>query len=678
MKAVLSNNKTRRSSFDALDLQPEPQEHKSKRSFINICFLKVFIINVLMFIGIILFLIVLKNKKNEQIDLNLYVQETPNEIHIDRNYQKIMPNDENYVYVPIIGTNDIHGNFFPVTNEINYNNKNIKYKTGGLEYISKYINILKDEFGKDRILYLDSGDNYFESYSAKYFDGTIIQDYFHLIGLNATILGNHEFLMTRRWIEEKIKNAKYPILINNYQDITTKNKKGILGENQKNSHLFEIKLENGDIIKIGVIGLALNLGIDKYFYDVGRRQTWNDLSFQDYNIGLEEEAKDLRSQGANAIIILSHVGLNCTNHDDTLKLKMYDRTTEQSKCEMNSPILKLINNTKPGLFDAIIAGDMHNEVHYWIKDIPIMCTNGKGKNVNIMYLPFKKDENNKYILANKDIKIEGPLPACEKIFAKTENCEKIKNGEILESDDRLVKYFWHGKKIESDPIVKPLYKKYYSEFKKYKEDEVFKFIGFKEEIKVNDSGDSLIEKLFLDIMRKITKTDFSIVHRRMFHRSVHPGKITFDEFMRIIPYSGELCTTEVTGEELITIIKSVQTGKYAFQPTSGLKQTIKITNSLQKEVIGVEIYENGKPVPIIKDKIYKMASNSIVLSKEGFDDFTSKECLDIIRDKLNKNKVKCSENEINIELLKYFRNKKIVDLSKEVDTSKERIIIVNK
>ena len=73
-----------------------------------------------------------------------------------------------------------------------------------------------------------------------------------------------------------------------------------------------------------------------------------------------------------------------------------------------------------------------------------------------------------------------------------------------------------------------------------------------------------------------------------------------------------------------------------------------------------------------------MASNSIVLSKEGFDDFTSKECLDIIRDKLNKNKVKCSENEINIELLKYFRNKKIVDLSKEVDISKERIIIVNK
>ena len=57
MQGVLSNNRTRRSSFDALDLEPEPQDHKTKKSFINICFIKVFIINILMVIGIILFLL---------------------------------------------------------------------------------------------------------------------------------------------------------------------------------------------------------------------------------------------------------------------------------------------------------------------------------------------------------------------------------------------------------------------------------------------------------------------------------------------------------------------------------------------------------------------------------------------------------------------------------------------
>ena len=249
----------RRSSFDALELEPNIHINKRKKdSPFNSCFLKIIFINILIFVGIIFIITILKNKKKEKTEIG-YISEEKNikEIHIDENYDKVKPKDKDYIYIPIVATNDIHGHFFPVLNELKYNNKIIKYKTGGLEFISKYINILKEEFGKDRILYLDSGDNYFESYQGKYFDGTIIQEYFHLIGLNATTLGNHEFLLRRNWIEQKIKNAKYPILINNYQDKKTNKTNGILGENQKNSYLFEIKLENGDIIKIGVIGLAL-------------------------------------------------------------------------------------------------------------------------------------------------------------------------------------------------------------------------------------------------------------------------------------------------------------------------------------------------------------------------------------------------------------------------------------
>ena len=668
----------RRSSFDSFELQPRNIFDKTrKKNKMNLYLIRFILINILMIFGIIFIILATKINKKLQTDVEYFTEyNNSEEIYIDKNYKRIKPKGEKYVYIPIVGTNDIHGHFFPKINKLIYNNETIKYKTGGLEFISKYINILKSEFGKNRVLYLDSGDNYFESYSAKYFDGTIIQDYFHSIGLNATILGNHEFLLRRKWIENKIRNAKYPILINNYQEIKTKNKKGILGENQKNSFLYDIILENGDIIKIGVIGLALNLGKDKFFYNVGRKYTWNDFIFQDYNIDLEKEAKKLRNQGANAIIILSHIGLNCSNHEETFKLNLYDRYTQQSKCEYNSPILKLINNTKKGVIDAIISGDMHNEVHHWIKNIPIMCTNGRSQNVNIMYLPFKKIKNSKYVLVNNEIKIEGPLPACEKIFSNTKNCEKVSQ-EPLFDPGKLTNFYWHGQRIEKDPIVNPLYNKYYSEYKKYMENEIFQFIGFEEEIKVNDSGNSLIENLFLDIIKNITNTDFSIVHRRMFWHSVSPGKITFDEFMKIIPYSGELCITEVTGEELITIIKNVQIGKYIFQPTSGLKQTIKnIDSGKNKKVINVEIYKNGKVFPIEKNQIYKMSSNSIVLSEEGFDDFSKKEVVDIIKNKLNQNKVKCSEDEINLILLNYFFQKKIVDVNKEVDLTQKRIVIV--
>ena len=62
--------------------------------------------------------------------------------NIDSNYKTLSPNDEKYIYIPIIGTNDIHGRFFPTNNHFYSNREKIEYKTGGLEYIAKYINIL--------------------------------------------------------------------------------------------------------------------------------------------------------------------------------------------------------------------------------------------------------------------------------------------------------------------------------------------------------------------------------------------------------------------------------------------------------------------------------------------------------------------------------------------------------
>ena len=47
-----------------------------------------------------------------------------------------------------------------------------------------------------------------------------------------------------------------------------------------------------------------------------------------------------------------------------------------------------------------------------------MSTPTHARYINIMYLPFKKGKKGKYKLVNDEIKIEGPIPACEKIFKK--------------------------------------------------------------------------------------------------------------------------------------------------------------------------------------------------------------------------------------------------------------------
>ena len=638
-------------------------------SLIIFCLLNIFLIIFYFRIGHTKPLLINKNKQ-------YYMKEK----HIDSNYERISSQDEKYIYIPIISTSDFHGHFFPENNEFMDNSKKVEYKTGGLEYTAKYINILRDEFGKNRVLYFDIGDQFFQTNETILFDGLNIIEFLNKIGLNGSVIGNHEFIYRRDWIENKIKKAKFPYITNNIKDKTTGQKNGILGKNQEQSHLYEIKLDKGDIIKIGVIGITLNNREDKELYTVGNRHTWNDIIFQPYETDLENESIKLRQEGADAIVLLAHIGMICDNESESSKLNMYNKKSKQCSCDINnkeSLLNKLLNNLKPGIIDAIIGGDTHNTVHHWINNIPIMINKGKSNYLNVMYLPFKKDnKSNKYLLINDEIKIESPLPSCEKIFSNLNHCEKINIEEDKINPGELIEYYWHGKKIVSDEMTKDVFNKYYSLYNLSKESDVVKFIGFNNSINVDLTGDSLLGNIMMDAIRNITKADVSIVNFWMFQNSILPGRLNMLDFIKLMPHENYLCTTELTGGELIKMIQTVQSSERGYQPTSGLKQFIKINDNKKKEVINVQIYVDGKAIDIDKDKIYILSSNNLILSEESEDEFKWKDSLDIIQDKFRNNKIQCSRRLAYIDLMNYFRNIGVVDLSKDIDLAKPRIVIV--
>ena len=598
-------------------------------------------------------------------------------IEIDKNYKNINPHKPGIVYIPIVATNDIHGHFFPVINKIKLNStKIITYKTGGVELIYSYLNILREEFGKKKVLYFDAGDHYFGAQDSKLFEGKNFDDFFNYVGLNGTTLGNNDYNFPREWIENKIKNANYPFLINNIKDKNMENKNGILGENQETSHLYEIKVGKSDKIKIGIIGITLNKREDKAFYDIGNKYTWDNFFFQKYDEDLKLEAKKLRELGANAVLVLCSIGLNCTNENQTSALNMYNTSSKQDECEKNSLLYKLLNNIDQDLIDGIIAGGTKNDVHQWIDDIPIMSTRGKAKTLNIMYLPFKKSKNHKYNLVKEKIKIEGPLPLCEKVFNNLRHCETISKEEYKNAGE-LVEYYWHSRRIEPELVFKTEFDKYYGEYQRYLEDKVVKFIGFETKLKVDNSGDSLLGNLFLDAMRNISQADFSISNIAMFKKEILPGTLSRIDIMNMIHSEEKLCITELTGSELLTIIKNVQIGENAFQATSGLMQRIKINKKGKKKVIDVKLYLNGsEPVPIDKNKTYIMSSNNYILSEESGEDFKAKEVLSIIQDKFKKNKIKCQQTELAILLINYFHNKEVINITEEVNMTNPRIIVL--
>ena len=68
--------------------------------------------------------------------------------------------------------------------------------------------------------------------------------------------------------------------------------------------------------------------------------------------------------------------------------------------------------------------------------------------------------------------------AYEKIFQNYKYCEFISSKEYLEEGE-LIDFFWDSKKIESDPIIDPIYYKYYKIYKEYAEEIIVSFeVGY--------------------------------------------------------------------------------------------------------------------------------------------------------------------------------------------------------
>ena len=597
-------------------------------------------------------------------------------IGLNPNYKKIDQNDTKYTYIPIVGIDDVHGVFFPKINKIKVDGKTLEYKTGGLEYVARYLNILREDFGPERVLFFDAGDFYQGGIDSVLFDGEIMQDFYNLIGINGTTIGNHEFDYSRKWVEKKIKKGDYPMLIHNIKDNTTNKYKGALGKKHEKSRLYNIKLKNGDTIKIGVIGLSYNMKNDKTMPNTwGNRDSWDKINFYPYIEKLENESNYLRKKGAIAVLALTHFGLAC-NQTSAMKLDMYNESSTQGQCfrdDEDSVMFKLTDKLKPGIIDGIIGGDTHMEMHHWENGIALMSTPTHARYINIMYLPFKKDENGNYTLVNKEIKIEGPLPACEKIFENYQNCELISSKES-EQAGKLINFSWRGKQIETDKSVQKIYDKYYEKFKNYAEQDIVSFEGFGK-IKVDKSGDCTLGNTYLDAIVDIKKADFAIINRGIFPEELAPGTLTRAEFYNQMPYLDKICTVKVTGKELKDIVETVQSKGKGFYPSSNLKQTIKIEKDGNKTVTNVEIYKNGNLMKINDEDEYVMASSLFVLSETSGEDFAKGKAFKVIHEKAINKKVTCSNETIDNEMASYFKGKGVIDLSKKVDETRPRIVI---
>lgn len=595
-------------------------------------------------------------------------------IDISSGYTHVNPSDKTYFYIAILSTNDIHGHFYPDQLEIDGYN----YTQGGLDYLSKYISILKNEF-PERVLYIDGGDLLQGGTESTISNGEIMTESLNLLQCDATTFGEHEFDYSRTFLEDIVSKSKFPYLSSNIFDSKKQSTKAF-GDNHllskvytfnvTNSYLYKnIKegenLENvPDEIKIGIIGLSKIMKKTEI-----KGEGYDDISFLNYKNELTNEANRLRTEEkCNAVVLLAHVGMSC-GKEKTMELNMYASKTSQDLCESEDELYQLIISLDSGVIDGVIAGESHQQVHHWLNDIPVMSSIDHGFYASIMYIPFKWSSSKKiYELYKTKLQIEGPLPICDKIFEKTHKCDYVKKSEI-EDYLPLVDYKFHGVKIEKDDLLNPIHQKYDEQYKIYQE-KICEITGTEDQLQVSENGDFYIGNIISEIQSRMTESEISIVGHYYMKTYWNPGMLPRYKISDLIPFKSNLCTFVMNGKELKKMMSILQTGEKKYYSTYGLKQTMSKNENGEYYLSDIRLFDGYKEFEIISEKEYLISAIEYLI-KEGGDDFKN------VLSWYNPRNLNCDYGDIGDIIERYLKAQKIVDARKYIDENNPKIKFIN-
>ena len=600
--------------------------------------------------------------------LTIYSLESNDDlIDISSGYTHINPKDKSYVYIAILSTNDLHGHFFPEDIEFSEN----AYTRGGMDYLEKYIDIIRNEF-KSRFIYLDAGDLFKGGLESQLTDGNIMTESLNLMQCKATTFGLHEFDYSREFLENKIKQASFPYLSTNIYD-NVKKTKNAFGDNHLTSKIYTINISDSEyvqnipeeeknddqnIIKIGIVGLAKNL--DKN--DI-TGTGFDDIDFLSYKNELTEEATKLREEGCHAVLLLANIGLDCG--DNTMKLNMYKSNSKQDLCDTDSELYQLLLSIDSSIIDGIITGQSHKEVHHWINDKPIISSVDKGLYANILYLQFKWDKTKEIYKVNpKQSAIEGPIPICEKIFNKTNNCELIKPSEGQEYFPTL-EYQFHGIKMEKTDTFSPIHNKYDSTWEYYKV-KICDIVGTEEILNIENNGDFYIGNILTEIQNRMTGSQISIFDAKLLSDTWNPGKLPKYKISSLITTQSKLCSFSMKGKELLKMMSILQSGEDKYYATSGLKQIMSKDENNQFYLSQVKYFDGYKEEEIIPNKDYTISAiEELIVNGKG--DFKN------VLSWYKPQELKCDYGSIQELIEIYLKAQKTVDVRKYKDENNPKI-----
>ena len=300
---------------------------------------------------------------------------------------------------------------------------------------------------------------------------------------------------------------------------------------------------------------------------------------------IEREASQLRSDGADLVIVTAHAGGYCSRFDDLDDL---------SSCDTRSEIFNVARRLPPGLVDVIVAGHAHAGVAHRVEGIAITEAYSRGRAFGRVDVTV--DRRTKQVA---DVHMFAPRELCARVVPGSETC-----GSTGDESAFLVPARYEGKTVSPDlDIVEAMA----PSLQRVRDLQAIP-LGVFFDTEVVRAGDleSPLGNLHADALRESMGADVSVHRNRRggLRADLPVGPLTFGKFYDVFPFDNRLVALTLRAAGLARVFAAeIQRGRRGVLGVSGISVRVVCT----ADVLRVDLFR-GSGRPVQEDELLLVAT----------------------------------------------------------------------
>ncbi len=506
----------------------------------------------------------------------------------------------------IVGTSDLHGHVEPTPLTVkDRNGEAQKVDRGGLPLLSGY---LEDLRRRHPVILLDAGDLFQGTLISNLGEGQVVIDAYNLLRYNAAAIGNHEFDygpvgpagVARAGSDEdpvgalkaRIAAARFPFLAANIIDNATG--RPIAWPNVYPSTIITLPEEPS--LRIGLIGATAE--------DTPR--TTNATNLRGLTIAevvpaVLAQARALRKQGAQLVLLTVHEGANC---------KGFTNPRDLSACQNDDGRVVKIAAALGGQVDAIVAGHTHSGMAHFVGPVPVIQSFANGRAFGRIDLSFHR-VGPRLILDPDKTRVFPPTEVCSVAVSAACDAQSLNGTESRPA-------IYEGQPVAPSATIAATLAPYRERAQARRAEP----LGFslKQKMSRRYRDESPLGALLADLIRegaslvKGEPVDFALQNGGGIRSDLPVGALTYGDLFEIVPFDNRLAIIRAPGRVLSDLFALNMGSASGVLVPSGLVVTARCAGDAIQVALSDSV---GRP--LLPDRVYTVAVSDFLAA--GGDNF---------------------------------------------------------